>query len=300
MPLTSGEDAGIRFDGRTGELSGTTANYFRVTPAFLCVLEIPLIRGRLITDQDTSTSSPVVLINETMARRFFPDEDPIGKRLDIAGPTYLREIVGVVGDVKHENLRMPAAPQVYEPFVQKPGTSIRVLLRTASNPLNFVDIVRQEVRAIDNAQPISDARELSDVVARTLTRDRFSVFVLGGFACLALIVAAVGLYGLVAYTVKQRTNEISVRMALGAEPRGIQRLVVVQSLRMVVLGVGLGLAVSLMLTGVVRSLLYEVQPSDPTTFAAAAVLQIGVGFAAAVIPARRAARVDPALALRAE
>ena len=300
MPFTSGEDAGIRFDGRTGELSGTTANYFRVTPAFLRVMEIPLIRGRLITDQDTSTSSPVVLINETMARRFFPDDDPIGKRLDIAGPTYLREIVGVVGDIKHENLRTSAAPQVYEPFAQKPGSSIRVLLRTQGNPLNVVDVVRQEVRAIDNAQPIADARELSEVVARSLTRDRFAVVVLGTFAGLAMIVAAVGLYGLVAYTVKQRTNEISVRMALGAEPRGIQRLVVVHTLRMVLLGVGLGLAVALALTGVVRSLLYEVQPSDPLTFAAVAVLQVGVGFAAAAIPARRAARVEPALTLRAE
>jgi len=298
MPLTSAEDVGIHFDARTGEMAGTTANYFRVTPAFLKVMEIRLIRGRLINEQDTTSSSPVVLINETMARRFFPDEDPIGKRLDISGPTYMREIIGVVGDIKHESLRTPVPPQVYEPFSQKPGTSFRVMLRTRSNPLNSVDTVRQAVRAIDKTQPISDARALTEVVARSLARDRFSVFVLGAFASLALIVAAVGLYGLVAYTVKQRTGEICIRMALGAEPRGIERLVVAESLRMVAMGLGLGLVGAFLVTGILRNLLYEVQPRDPMTFAVVTALQLTVGFAAAFIPARRAARLDPMQALR--
>lgn len=151
----------------------------------------------------------------------------------------MREIVGVVGDIKHESLRTPTPPQVYEPFAQKPAPSIRVVLRTRSNPLNLAETVRREVRVIDNAQPISDARALTEVVARSLTRDRFSVFVLGLCACLALIIAAVGLYGLVAYAVKQRTNEIRVRVALGAEPGGIHSLVVVESLRMVLIGLGL-------------------------------------------------------------
>jgi putative ABC transport system permease protein len=298
IPLTSVVDVGIMFDGPPR--MGTTANYFRVTPAYLRVMQIPLIRGRLITEQDTATGPPVVLINETMARRFFPDEDPIGKRLDISGPTYMREIVGIVGDIKQESLRTPTPPQVYEPFAQKPWVNFHVLLRAPVNPLRFAETVRQEVRAIDNAQPISQARPMEEIVARSLTRDRFSVFVLGAFACLALILAAVGLYGVVGYVVTQRTNEIGIRIALGAEPRGIQRLVVVQSLQMVLIGLALGLAGAVVVAGILRSLLYEVKPRDPMTFAVVTLLLAVVALTAAFIPARRAARVDPVLALRAE
>jgi predicted permease len=298
IPLTSVADAGIMFGGPPR--IGTTANYFRVTPAYLRLMQIPLIRGRLITEQDTATSPPVVLINETMARRFFPDEDPIGKQLDIAGPTYMRKIVGIVGDIKQESLRTPTPPQVYEPFAQKPGPALQVLLRAADNPLRFAETVRREVRAIDSAQPISEARLMEEIVVRSLTRDRFSVFVLGAFACLALILAAVGLYGVVAYVVTQRTNEIGIRIALGAEPRGIQRLVVGQSLRMVLIGLGLGLAGAVVVTGILRSLLYEVTPRDPLTFGTVTLVLLVVALAAAFIPARRAARVDPVLALRAE
>jgi putative ABC transport system permease protein len=298
VPFAGAEDVGIRFDARTGDLAGTTANYFRVTPDLMRVMEIPLIRGRLITDQDTATNPPVVLINETMARRFFADDDPIGKRLDISGPTYRRVIVGVVGDIKNENLRTPIPPQVYESFAQKPGTTIRVMLRTQSNPLGIVDTVRRTVRSIDSAQPISDARELTDVVARSLTRDRFSVVVLATFAGLAMVVATVGLYGLIAYTVKQRTSEIGVRLALGAEPGGIERLVVKQCMQLVIVGLGLGLVGALLVTGGLSTLLYDVQPRDPMTFAVVALVQLMVGFVAGFVPARRAARVNPALVLR--
>jgi putative ABC transport system permease protein len=300
IPFAGAEDVGIRFDGRTGDLAGTTANYFRVTPDLMRVMEIPLVRGRLITDQDTATNPPVVLINETMARRFFPDEDPIGKRLDISGPTYMRRIVGVVGDIKNENLRMATPPQVYEPFAQKPGTTIRVMLRTQSNPPGIVDTVRQMVRSIDSAQPISDARELTDIVARSLTRDRFSVVVLATFACLAMVVATVGLYGLIAYTVKQRTSEIGVRLALGAEPSGIERLVVKQCMQLVLVGLGLGMVGAILVTGSLSTLLYDVQPRDPMTFAVVALGQLLVGFFAGLLPARRAARVNPALVLRSD
>ncbi len=302
FPLTGVTDVGIRFDGRSAEspLFATNANYFRVTPAYLRVMQIPLIRGRLFTDQDTSTSPPVVLINETMARRSFPDEDPIGKRLDITGNTFMREIVGIVGDVKQESLKTPTPPQVYEPFVQQPRPGFHVLLRASGPPLPFAERVRDEVRAIDNAQPISAARLMEEVVARSLARDRFSVVVLGAFAGLALILAAVGLYGVVAYVVTQRTNEIGIRIALGAETRGIQRLVVVQSLQMVVIGLSLGLVGAVIVSGILGSLLYEVKPQDPMTLAGVTILLFAVALAAAFIPARRASRIDPVLALRAE
>jgi predicted lysophospholipase L1 biosynthesis ABC-type transport system permease subunit len=233
-----------------------------------------------------------------MARRYFPNEDPIGRRLDISGPTYLREIVGVVGDVKQESLRTPTPPQVYEPFSQKPTRSFQVLLRAPENPTDLVDPVRRAVRAIDNAQPISTARLLDDMVARSLTRDRFSVLILGAFASLALLLAAVGLYGVMAYAVTQRTNEIGIRMALGAQPHGILRLVMIQSLQMVTIGLGTGLLAAFVLTRILASLLYEVKARDPITFTAVAILLAGVALAAALIPARRAARVDPVVALR--
>ena len=175
-----------------------------------------------------------------------------------------------------------------------------MLLRAPEDPRRFAESVRQEVRAIDRAQPISEARLVEEVVTRSLTRDRFSVFVLGAFACLALILAAVGLYGLVAYFVTQRLNEIGVRMALGAEPRRIQRLVVIQSMRMVLIGLALGLLGAAAVSGVLGSLLYEVKPRDPATFSGVAIVLTAVALAAAFVPARRAARVDPVLTLRAE
>jgi predicted permease len=300
FPLTGVTDVGIRFEARPSDLSTTTANYYRVTPGYFRVMQIPLIRGRLITEQDTPSSPPVVVINETMARRFFPDEDPVGKRLDVTGVTYMRQIVGIVGDVKQENLRTPTPPQVYEPFAQQPGLILKVLLRAPGDPLRFTATVRHEVRAIDNTQAVSTAELMEDIVARSLTRDRFSVFILGGFAGVALILAAVGLYALVAYFVTQRTNEIAVRIALGAEASGIQRLVIFQSLRVVLIGVCLGDIGAAIFSGVLRSLLYEVKPRDPLTFAGITILLLAVALVAAFIPSRRAARVDPVMAMRAE
>jgi putative ABC transport system permease protein len=301
-PLTGVTDVGIRFDGRPANspLASGNANYFRVTPGYVRAMQIPLVRGRLFAEQDSATSPPVVLINETLARRFFPDEDPIGKRLDITGNTYMREIVGVVGDVKTEGVRAPVAPQVYEPFAQKPAGSFRVLLRTSMDPLQLAETVRKHVREIDDGQPVSTVRSMEDIVAGSLAHDRFPVFVLGGFAGLALILAAVGLYGVVAYFVTERTKEIGVRMALGARPREIQRVVVVQSLRMVLIGLGLGLAGAAIVAGVLKSLLFEVQPIDPTTMVVVAAVLGAVALMAAIVPARRAARVDPVVALRAE
>jgi len=185
-------------------------------------------------------------------------------------------------------------------LAQKPAATVKVLLRASGDPLRFADLVRREVRAIDSAQPVSSARLLETVVARSLTRDRFSAVILAAFAGLALIVAAVGLYGLIAYVVSQRTHEIGVRMALGADPRGIQRLVVVESLRVVLMGVTLGLVGAVIVSGILGSLLYDVKPRDPLTLAAVTILLLAVSLAAACIPARRAARVDPVLALRAE
>ena len=301
LPFSSVEDSGIRFDGRSGgPMAGTAANHYRVTPLYLQTMQIPLIRGRLFTDQDTTASRPVVLINETMARRYFPDEDPIGKRLDISGPTYMREIVGIVGDVKQEGLRTPTPPQVYEPFLQKPSKSFFIVVRGVGDAIRLAEAVRQQALAADKYQPISDIRTLEDRIARSVTRDWFSAFLLGLFAILALVLAAVGIYGVMAYSVTQKTQEIGIRIALGAHPESILRLVLGQSLRTVLLGLGIGLAGSIALTRVLGSLLYEVKPRDPVTIVAVAFLLFAVALVAAFTPARRAAHVDPMVALRTE
>ena len=285
--------------GRIPE-SGTAANYYAVTPRYLQAMGIPLMRGRFFAERDTLESQPVVIINEVMARRFFPNEDPIGKRLDISGPTYLREIVGVVGDVKQGGLRASKTPQVYEPFLQKPSNSFNVVLRAAGNPMHVAEAVRHEVLAIDKEQPVSNVRTMEELVARSVTQDRLSAFLLGLFAALALGLAAIGIYGVMAYLVTQRTHEIGIRIALGAHQRGILQLVLEQSLRMVLLGLGIGLAASLALTRVLGNLLYEVKPSDPLIFIAVFILLLDVALIAAFIPARRASRVDPMVALRYE
>jgi putative ABC transport system permease protein len=263
-------------------------------------MRIPLIRGRFFSERDTLSSKPVVLINETMAKRFFANEDPIGQRIDISGPTYLREIVGVVGDVKQEGLKAPVAPQVYEPFLQKPSASFNVVVRGLGDPMHLAEAVRREVLEIDRNQPVSRVRTMDEIVARSMTQDRFSLFLLGLFAFLALTLAAVGIYGVLAYAVTQRTHEIGIRMALGAQRGGILKLVLGDSARVVLLGVGIGLGASWLLTRLMASLLFEVAATDPAIFAAVSVTLLGVALAAASIPARRASRVDPMVALRYE
>jgi putative ABC transport system permease protein len=301
LPFASVEDSGIHFEGRTsGPLTGTAANHYRVTPEYFRVMQIPLVRGRLFTDADIATRPPVVIINETMARRFFPDEDPIGKRLDISGPTYMREIVGVVGDVKQEGLRRPTAPQVYEAFAQKPSPGFRIVLRSVSDPMHLVEILRQAVSAIDKGQPVSDVKTMEDVIANTMTRDRMSAGVLGLFAVVALVLAAVGIYAVVTYSVTQRTQEIGVRLALGADRTRILQLIMGHTMRPVVVGLTLGLIASLGISRLLESLLYEVSPRDPVTLLSISLLLVSVALAASLLPALRALRIPPIVALRAE
>ncbi|HEY7055873.1 MAG TPA: ABC transporter permease [Vicinamibacterales bacterium] len=300
MPFAGVEDSGIRFDGHVGLLGGTTANNYRVTPGYFRVMQIPLVRGRLLTERDTAASPPVVVINETMARRFFPDEDPVGKRLDISGPTYLREIVGVVGDVRQEGLRRPVAPQVYEAFAQKPRAAFRVAIRTAGDPMQAAATLRQQVFAVDKGLPLSDVTTMEDLIAASTTRDRMAALVLGAFAALALILAAIGIYGVIAYSIAQRTQEIGVRLALGASGSKILQLIVGQTMRLVLSGLIVGLIASIVLSKLLESLLYEVSPRDPVTLLAVSILLAGVALAAALVPAWRGLRVPPMTALRAE
>jgi putative ABC transport system permease protein len=235
-----------------------------------------------------------------MAKRFFANEDPIGKHLDISGPTYLREIVGVVGDVKQAGLKAATPPQVYEPFFQKPSNSFTVVVRGLGDPRSLADAVRNQLLSLDKDQPISSLRSMEEIVASSVTQDRFSVLLLGLFALLAVALAAVGIYGVMAYSVAQRTHEIGVRIALGASQSGILALVLGQGFRVAIAGIALGVAGSLLLTRLMVSMLFGIEPNDPAVLAAASAALLGVALAAAIVPAWHASRVDPMVALRYE
>jgi putative ABC transport system permease protein len=301
LPFTGADDVGIHFDRPPdAAVTGTTANYYAVSPFYLKAMGIPLIRGRFFTERDDSAAPPVVVINETMARVCCANEDPIGRRLDISGPTYMREIVGVVGDVKQTGLKTRVAPQVYEPFLQKPSNKFQIVVRGLGDPAHLAETIRRQVLAIDKNQPISNIRTMEESVARSMTQDRLSVFVLALFAGLAVTLAATGVYGVIAYSFTQRTHEIGIRVALGARQGEILKLVLGQCLRVVLLAVAVGLAASAMLSRFIATLLYDVKPADPAVLAVVSAILTAVALIAAFGPAWRASRVDPVIALKLE
>ncbi|HWW75235.1 MAG TPA: ABC transporter permease, partial [Pyrinomonadaceae bacterium] len=277
------------------------ASYLVATPGYFQALRIPLVSGRTFTAQDSEKAPMVVVVNETMARRFWPGESPVGKRITIwRDEKFPREIVGVVGDTRSKPAE-PAGAQMYVPFAQDPNwASLSVVVRTSADPSSLAAAARDEVHALDKAIPVYNARPLSDVVAASLAERRASTLLVGAFALLALLLALVGIYGVTAYYVTQRTHEIGLRMALGARAYHILGLVVGRSLRLTLAGLAVGLCGALALTRAMASLLYEVKPADPLTLAAAAALLGAVALLACLLPARRATRVDPLIALRAE
>jgi len=301
LPFRGASDVGIQFERAPGAgAAGTTANYYAVSSSYFKTMGIPLIRGRLFLERDDATAPPVVVINEAMAKEFFANENPLGKRLDIGGPTYMREIIGVVGDVKQSSLKTRVAPQVYEPFLQKPSSNFLVVMRGLGDPTHLTEILRRQVLAIDRDQPVSNVRTMEESIARSMTQDRLSVFVLTLFAGLAMVLAATGIYGVFAYSFSQRTHEIGIRVALGARQQEVLKLVLGQCLRVVLVAVAIGVAVSALLTRFMATLLYEVKPADPIVVAAVSGILVAVALTAAFGPAWRSSRVDPVVALKLE
>jgi putative ABC transport system permease protein len=301
LPFHDAMDVGISFDQPPdAAVAGTTANYYGVSASYFKTMGIPLIRGRFFTERDYAMSPPVVVINETMAATFFANDNPIGKRLDISGPTYMREIVGVVGDVKQSGLKGRVAPQVYEPLVQKPSLHLYVVVGALGDPARLADVLRNQVTAIDKDQPITQVRTIQQSVAASTTQDRLSVVVLALFAGLAIVLAATGIYGVFAYSFSQRTREIGIRMALGARRAELLKLALGECLRLALVAIAIGLAASAMLTRFIARLLYEVKPTDPIVLAAVSAILAGVALTAAFGPAWRASRVDPVIALKHE
>jgi predicted permease len=301
LPFSDAPDVGIRIDGRAAGAndSGTTANYYQVTPQYFRAMEIPLVLGRVFTEHDTPASLPVAIINETMAKRFFPTEDPIGKRIDISGPTYLRQVIGVVGDVKQTGLKAAIGPQVYEPFAQKPSDSFNVVVRGSnSEPLSAA--IREQVSALDKEQPVSDVRTMKETVSTSFTGDKFATILLGIFSLLALVLAAVGIYGVIAYLVLQRMPEFGIRMALGARRADILGIVLHHGLVLTAAGMLIGIGGALFLTRMLTRLLFQVSPFDVMSFLSSVVLLGLISIGAFLIPAVRAARLNPMRVLRGQ
>jgi putative ABC transport system permease protein len=263
-------------------------------------MQIPLLRGRGFTDQDRAESPLAVVINQTMARRYWPNEDPIGKQLRFPETNVTGAIVGVVGDVKHNSLDGPELPQLYVPYAQRPFIFATLVVRTQPEPMSLANAVRGAVWSVDKDQPVWKVRTLEFLINRSANQNRFVILLLSAFSALALVLAAVGIYGVISYSVSQRTQEIGVRLALGAQQRDVFRLVVGQGMILAVIGVAIGLAAAFGLTRLMSGLLFGVSATDPATFASISLLLIGGALLACYIPARRATKVDPMVALRYE
>ena len=302
LPL-SGQpnDTYFTVEGRPAQEAGqrVTADYRRINHDYFRAMTIPLLRGRYFSEQDFRQSAQVAIISETMAERFFPNEDPLGKRLLISAPEPTPyEIVGIVGDVRHRALDVEVYQMMYVPTARRLSTNL--VVRTATDPSTIASAVRNEVWAIDRDQPVSAVRTMGEVLSQSVAQQRFTTSLLGIFAAVAMILAAVGIYGVMAYSVTQRTREIGVRLALGAQTRDVFRLVVGQGMLLTIIGVAVGLVAAIFLTRLMESLLFGVSATDPTIFVAISFLLIAVALLACYVPARRATRVDPMEALRYE
>jgi putative ABC transport system permease protein len=303
LPFAGGQEhRGFTIQGRPPATVAEMAitNHYTVSGDYFAAMGIPLLRGRVFDSRDGEKTPRVALINASIARKFFPGEDPIGKRLNITnGPDTWREIVGVVGDIKNRSLDAEVTLQTYEPFTQQPSRSVAAVLR-ADGPPPGLATVAAALHSIDPDLPVMRVRPLSEVVAESIARQRFAMLLFAVFSGTAVVLACIGIYGVMAYSVSQRTGEIGIRMALGAQPADILRLVLRQGGRLIALGLGAGLAGALVLTRFLESMLFGVSTYDPPTFAAIAVLLGLVAVLACALPARRATKVTPMSALRAE
>jgi len=280
---------------------GPSANYRVASPNYFKALGIPLLHGRTFTVRDGEKAPKVAVVDQKFVDRHFPDRDPIGQGIDIGnGTDGFYEIVGVVGSIRDASLEANPAPTMYIPFDQAPFSAMAVVARTAGDPTALAASVRQTIQGIDRTLPAFAMTPLATVVSESVAERRFSMLLLGLFAFIALFLAAVGLYGVVAYSVSQRTQEIGLRMAIGAQRSDVLRLVVGGGMRLAVAGVALGIACALALARLVATMLYEVTPFDPASYSITALVLLAVAALACYVPARRAMRVDPIVALRQE
>jgi putative ABC transport system permease protein len=300
LPLSGGNSTrGIVVDGRTDVTPQPTADYRAASPDYFRALGIPLLRGRTFRDDDRESRALVTVVSASMAQRLWPNADPLGHQIAI-DPKKPMTVVGVVGDVHHASLDATVRPTFYAPYRQDPWPSMTFVLRTTASPATIAAAVRAAIWQVDKEQPVGAIRTMDEQLARSLSRRRFSVTLLTAFGLMAIALAAIGLYGVLAFVVAQRRREIGVRMALGARPRDVVADVLGDGLRLAVVGVVVGFALALAGTRVLNTFLFGTSPTDALTYATAAALLVSVAVAASVVPALRASRVDPLVALRDE
>ena len=303
LPLTlslSGSD--FRIEGRPEPEAGKEMiiNTRSVSPGYFQTLGIGVIKGRDFSDRDKSDAPKAAIINDDLARIYFPNENPIGKRITFDDGGSWISIVGIIGDVKQLGLDSSAKPEVYFPYLQVASPSMSLVIRTASNPLSLAAAVKSQIQLIDKDLPIDNAKTMQQLLAESISGRRFNMVLLTVFAVVALVLAVVGIYGVMSYAVTQRTQEIGIRMALGARAADVLRLVVKNGMSLALIGVGVGLAGAFALTRLLGTLLFQVTPTDALTFASVSICLIAVALLACYVPARRATKVDPLVALRNE
>ena len=309
LPLGGrGGSTGLQVEGHPIDPSDQRMGILHmVSPEYFRTMGIPVISGREFTERDDMSAPPVLIINEALAREYFPNENPIGKRITpgfssvpVAEGAGGREVVGVVGDVRHHNLHGPAQPEIYFAQAQMPMAAMTVVARTAADPSGIVNAAREVVHALDKNAPVYGVRTAEEILGRSVATPRFNTLLLGLFAGVALILTAVGLYGVISCSVSESTREIGIRLALGAQTSDVLKLVVGQGMILTLIGVVIGLVAAYGLTRLMSSLLFGVGVSDPWTFAGGAALLAGIALLACYLPARRATKVDPMVALRYE
>jgi predicted permease len=271
-----------------------------ISPTYFATMGVPLIEGRVFTDHDNADGPRVVIVDQTLAHHYFPHEDPIGRHVMFGAASQPREIVGVVGGVHDTGLDQQTRPTIYFPYLQTGDQTLSMVVRTTSRPEAILPSIKAAIWAVDKDQPVFNVRSMDEIVSSVLSAHRLAFILLGVFAFVALALAAVGIFGVTSYSVSQRTHEIGLRMALGANSKDLLRLVVGQGLRLTLIGMAAGLVAALVLTRFLSSILYGVRPADPITFASVSVLLTIVAVLASYIPARRATKVDPMVALRCE
>jgi putative ABC transport system permease protein len=279
-------------------------DYFRV-------MDIPLIRGRSFTDKDREGSNGVVIINDAMARRYWAGQDPVGQHIRTIFPNANAPwrpkpndawltIIGIAQDVRDIGPTYESGPELYLPYLQRPSPLMRLVIRPRSENTGLALDIRRELLAVDKYQPVTEVKGMNDIISESSFRRRLNTILLGVFAGLALILASIGIYGLMRYAVAQRTREIGIRTALGARPRDVLRVIMLRGMMLTLVGLMIGVAGALALTRLMSNLLFGVSPSDPVTYAAISLVLTGVALVACLVPARKAIKVDPMIVLRSE